>query len=218
MQEEEIILEFRNVTDEKRAPFLKNINFYLKEGYIMGLIGPNGAGKTTLFRHLFDHTISYRGDILFQGISVKKDKTAWKEHMAYISEDHTFLKDVTILGNARMFGLFYENWDETIFIQKLSDFHLCPTSKVQSLSRGENMKFQLAFAMAHKPKLYLIDEATAGMDVVFKKEFYRTLRLLTQQNASVLMTTHSESEVKQYADYIVTLQEHTITSIVENIQ
>lgn len=80
------------------------------------------------------------------------------------------------------------------------------------------MKFQLAFAMAHHPNLYVIDEATAGMDVVFKKDFYRELRTITQENVSVLMTTHSESEVEQYMDYIVTLKDATVVSIVENVQ
>lgn len=216
--QEEIMLQFQNVTDKKRAPHLKNINFYLKEGYLMGLVGKNGAGKTTLLSHLLNNEIAYSGDILFQGNSIKKNKIMLKQNMAYISEEYTFMYDITAMEHALLFGHFYKNWDSLCFMEMLSAFQVPELQKVQTFSRGENMKFQLAFAMAHHPNLYIIDEATAGMDVVFKKEFYKTLRLITQQHASILMTTHSESEVRQYMDYIVTLKDSTIASIVENVQ
>ena len=71
------------------------------------------------------------------------------------------------------------------------------------MSRGELMKFQMAFAMAHKPALYLLDEVTAGMDPVFRIDFFKMLQEVIQtEEASVLMTSHIQTEIGQKTDYV----------------
>ena len=78
---------------------------------------------------------------------------------------------------------------------------------VGKMSRGEYLKFQLAFAMAHESKLFLLDEVTAGMDPVFKKDFFKILHeILQQEDVAVLMSTHIKEEVDMHMDYIVTLE------------
>ena len=74
---------------------------------------------------------------------------------------------------------------------------------VGNLSRGEFMKFQMAFAAAHHPVLYLLDEVTAGMDPVFRIDFFKLLneRIATEQ-ASVLMTSHIKEEISRKIDYV----------------
>ena len=87
----------------------------------------------------------------------------------------------------------------------------------RSMSRGENMKFQLAFAIAHKPKLYLIDEATAGMDPVFRIEFYKTLRdEVLREDCGILLSTHLEEEIEKQLDYVGCLEAGKWLSFQEN--
>ena len=75
------------------------------------------------------------------------------------------------------------------------------------------MKFQLALAMAHRPKLYLIDEATAGMDPIFRKEFFRMLRTMIQsEEASVLLITHIEEELEVAMDYVGVMEDGRLIS------
>ena len=86
------------------------------------------------------------------------------------------------------------------------------------MSRGEKLKFQLAFAIAHQPCLYLIDEATAGMDPVFRKEFFEILqRLIVDEQASILMTSHIVSEIQRKTDYVGVMKEGKLVTFTESI-
>ena len=78
------------------------------------------------------------------------------------------------------------------------------------------MKFQFAFAIAHKPRLLLMDEPTAGMDPVFRKEFYRLLRQQLQQRCSVIMSSHLEDDIRWEFDYIGRFEQGTFVSFQEN--
>ena len=79
------------------------------------------------------------------------------------------------------------------------------------------MKFQMAFAVAHHPKLYLLDEVTAGMDPVFRIDFFKLLhQVIENEEAAVLMTSHIESELKKQMDYIGILEHGTMAYFGEN--
>ena len=137
--------------------------------------------------------------------------------MGFVSEDHEFLGARSLIQNGELLGRFYENFDMDRFRETLSQLGLPLSKNVHVLSRGENMKFQLAFAMAHHPDLYLIDEATAGMDPVFRMEFYRILRrLLEEDRCSVILSTHSREEITKELDYIGVLEEGKLISFGEN--
>ena len=76
------------------------------------------------------------------------------------------------------------------------------------MSRGEKLKFQMAFAMAHGTKLYLLDEVTVGMDPVFRLDFFKILqKVIEKEEAAVLMTSHIMSEIQQKTDYVGILKE-----------
>lgn len=81
------------------------------------------------------------------------------------------------------------------------------------------MKFQMAFAMAHKPAIYLLDEVTAGMDPVFRIDFFRMLhKVIEDEGASVLMTSHIESEMEQKMDYLGVLEEGRLVEFGESLE
>lgn len=76
------------------------------------------------------------------------------------------------------------------------------------MSRGERFKFQLAFAVAHDPCIYLMDEVTAGMDPVFREDFFAMLReLIKEEKCSVLMTSHILSEIERKMDYAAVMKD-----------
>lgn len=79
--------------------------------------------------------------------------------------------------------------------------------RLLELSRGEYVKYQLAFAMAHNTQLYLLDEATAGMDLVFKREFFQILHeLLIYEHCTVFMSTHLQEDIKKHMDDVRMLE------------
>ena len=119
--------------------------------------------------------------------------------------------------NAEMYGNFYTNWSGEIFDEALERMEISRYKLLKSLSRGEYIKFQMAFAMAHKPALYILDEATAGMDPMFRREFFKLLlQLIESEEASVLMTTHSTEEMEKKMDYIGILEKGKLVSFQES--
>ena len=199
---EDIIFSAKQVQGKKalfgKGRFaLQNVDFELPSGYIMGIIGENGAGKTTFFRYIMEEKKHYRGSFYLDGTD--------------IAEDHAWSM------NARMLGSFYDTFDMDEFAALMEQMDLTTARTVEKMSSGENMKFQLAFALAHKPRLLLLDEPTAGMDPIFRKEFYRLLRQqLEVLDCSVIMSSHLEDDIRKEFDYVGQFEHGEFTSFYEN--
>ena len=210
---DKLILEFKHVTGCSRKFKLEDINFALEPGYMMGLSGKNGAGKTTLINYILDEKVRYTGEILVDGKNTKNGREAILDIIGFISEENIFFEEYSLRQNAELLGPFYSKWDMEVFEKSLKEMGLSMGQRIAQLSRGEYMKFQLAFAKAHRPKLYLLDEATAGMDPIFRKEFFRFLRkVIMDEEASVLMITHIEEELEEQMDYIGIMEEGKLVS------
>lgn len=196
------MLEFRNVTGNSKKFNLENITFTAPTGYITGITGANGAGKTTLFHYIINQRKQYHGEILYNGINIRDDLEGFKNSMAYISDEKRFFEEYSIANNIRLMSCFFTHWDNKLFECKLKAWDIPLGRKLQALSRGEYLKFQLAFSLAHNATLYLLDEATAGMDPVFRKDFFDILHeLIAKEDVTILMTTHIEEEINVHMDY-----------------
>ena len=98
----------------------------------------------------------------------------------------------------------------------MNEMNVSTGKMLAHLSRGEYIRFQLAFAMAHQSELYLWDEVTAGMDPVFRRDFYKFLHnLIATQNVTIIMTTHIEEEIRSHMDYTGVLQDGKLISFGE---
>lgn len=202
----------------KRAFGLEEISFQLPGGYIMGLIGKNGAGKTTFFDYIMDKKKRYSGQILLDGRDIHEDHLQVLDKTGFVSEKNEFMELRTAGQNARMLGRFYSSFDMELFEGMLERCKVSSGKTVGKMSRGEMVKFQLAFAVAHRPRLYLMDEATAGMDPVFRIDFYRMLHeLLQDEDCGIILSTHIEEEIEKQLDYVGVLEEGRLVSFGENV-
>lgn len=205
---EELALEVKNVRKKYRSFELKNISFELKQGFILGLVGRNGAGKTTLMRTLFSPEFSDGGEIAVCGTDAMKYPLAAKKQIGILAEEAPFLYSKTLAENAELLGAFYNEFSMEEFFFYLERFELGRNKKYIELSKGMCMKFQLAFALAHHPKLLLMDEATAGLDVVFRKEFFYLLQeAVEKQLLSVVFATHVTEDLDRLADYVACIED-----------
>jgi ABC-2 type transport system ATP-binding protein len=215
---EQAILLFENVTGKKSKFRLQNINFEVQPGFIYGLMGANGAGKTTLMRYILDDTARYTGHIYVDGEDVHTGHAHVMNKIGFVSEDNQFLVDRTCRQNVEILGMLYENFDTGLFEDTMRQLQVSPTKTYKKMSRGEKLKFQLAFAVAHHPCLYLLDEATAGMDPVFRKEYFDMLQqLIMDETASVLMTSHISSEMETKTDYVGIMEEGKLIRFGESL-
>lgn len=210
------ILEWEHVSGNTGKFDLSDISFSLPAGYIMGIAGKNGAGKTTLIDYMVNPKRRYTGTIRLGGADIRSNHPAMLREIGLVSEENRFLLDRSARQNAEILGILYENWDMEIFFSAMESMELAPAKVVGKMSRGENMKFQMAFAMAHKSRLYLLDEVTAGMDPVFRIDFFKILhKVIDGEEASVLMTSHLQEEIDRKMDYVGFMENGRMTAFGE---
>ena len=215
------IFEFKNVNFSYDNFSIKNVNFSLEKGYILGLVGRNGAGKTTLFKLLSCQLKDYQGEILINGHSCRDSRQYIMDNVAFISEEQPFFMDDNALNNGEYLGIYYSDWDMFKFKDYLKQFKVPLYTLIKDLSKGTFIKFQLAFAFAHRPFLYVMDEPTSGLDPVFRREFLSILQTVIEtEEASVLFSTHITSDLDKIADYITMIEDGKIlfTKDIEEIR
>lgn len=214
-----MILEFKHVTGKTKHFNLKDVSFALESGYIMGLAGKNGAGKSTLIDYIMNPKQQYDGEILVDGINIRENHYDILNHIGFISDNNTgFLMELTARENIELFGPLYKNWNDVDFYSAMQKMGLAAGKVVGRMSRGELFKFQTAFAMGHKPVLYLIDEATAGMDPVFRIDYFKILQeIIAEENASILMTSHIQDEIQRKMDFVGIMEEGMLAQFGETL-
>jgi ABC-2 type transport system ATP-binding protein len=196
-------LELRGVGKRYRRFALRDVSFSVPRGYVCGLVGPNGAGKTTIIKLIMNLVRRDAGDIRVFGLDNRADEVAAKSRIGFVYEAPGFWDDRTLDAQRRVLGPFYPSWDDRAFDRLAAEFELPMRERFGRLSRGTKMKFALAMALAHHADLLVLDEPTAGLDPVFRREFLRRLSTLLQdQGKSVLFSTHITSDLDRIADYI----------------
>lgn len=211
------ILEFSHVTGKTRKFHLEDVSFALPTGYLMGLAGANGAGKSTLVDTIMNPKQNYTGTIRFMGEDIRQNHTAALEHLGLVAERNLFLEQYSAEQNAILLGKLYQSFELETFKDAMKKMELSAAKAVGTMSRGERMRFQMAFAMAHDTRLFLLDEATAGLDPVFRHDFlYMVQTVMAEKGASVLMVTHLTEELEQKADYVGIMEAGRLISFGEN--
>lgn len=203
-----MLIEARHISKNFSGFALSDIDFTLDEGYIMGLAGRNGSGKTTLIRLLLGLYTNYSGDLFMFGRDYRNEAKAIKNDIGWVLHDKLFSGSRSLISNARHFGKYYSTYDESVLLELLGRFMINAKSRYGRLSKGGQLKFQIAFALSHKPKLLIMDEPAASFDPDFRKEFYALLNdFMKDGKHSVIISTHLLSELDVRADYLIYLKE-----------
>ncbi|NFV12766.1 ABC transporter ATP-binding protein [Clostridium sporogenes] len=197
------ILEVKNLRKDYKNFSLENINFSLDRGYIMGFIGPNGAGKSTTIKLIMNLIKKDAGDIKIFSRDNVKYETEVKEKIGFVYDENYFYDHVNIETMKKIIAPFYKEWSDKTFNKYLKTFDLDPKKKIKNLSKGMKMKFSLALALSHNADLIIMDEPTAGLDPVFRREILDILYdLIQDENKSIFFSTHITTDLEKIADYI----------------
>ena len=187
---------------------LQDISFSLAEGCIMGLIGENGAGKTTTLKALLDIVRPDSGEIRLFGQPVRPDSALLKEQIGVVWENSFFYEGLTAQDIQRCMAGVYKQWDSVLYRRLLDQFQLPFRQPMQKFSRGMRMKLLIANALAHHPRLLILDEATSGLDPVVRSEILDLfLEFIQDETHSILFSSHITSDLDKIADYVTLLHQ-----------
>ena len=182
---------------------LKNIDLTLPGGSILGLIGENGAGKTTTIKCILNLIRRDAGEITLLGYDNVKEERLAKADVGLVLDECFFHDTLRPLDVGKILAPAYKNWDGELFRSYLNKFGLPEKKLIKEFSRGMKMKLSLSAALAHRPRLLILDEATAGLDPVVRDEILdEFLGFIQDEDHAILMSSHITSDLEKVADYI----------------
>ena len=182
---------------------LNNINLTLPGGSILGLIGENGAGKTTTIKCILNLIHRDAGEITLLGYDNLREERLAKQDIGLVLDECFFHGTLRPLDVGKILAPAYREWDQKLFRDYLGKFGLPEKKLIKEFSRGMKMKLSLSAALAHRPKLLILDEATAGLDPVVRDEILdEFLGFIQDEDHAILMSSHITSDLEKVADYI----------------
>lgn len=185
---------------------LKDINFKLPEGYIMGLIGVNGAGKTSVIKLILNMLMKQKGEIKVFGLDYIQCEEEIKEKIGIVFDQPYYHEHWTLKQLEKAISVFYKTWNSQDYYRYLKKFGVNPKQRIQTLSKGMKMKLMITVALSHDTKLLILDEPTSGLDAVSRDELLDILRnYILAEDKSIIISSHITSDLEKIADYITLL-------------
>ena len=199
----DFILEVKNLNKELDDFEIKDVSFSLESGYIMGFIGPNGSGKTTIIKLIMNLLRKNSGEIKIFGKDNIKFEKEIKDRIGFVYDESFFYENLTIKQMKDIIAPFYSKWDDELFYKYMGDFDLNPEKKIKDLSKGMKMKFSLSMALSHDADFIIMDEPTAGLDPIVRRELLDILyNIIQDESKSIFFSTHITTDLEKIADYI----------------
>jgi len=205
-------LELNGITVAYAKFTLQNISFSCNGGDILALIGRNGAGKTTTIDSIMGLTNLQSGGIRYNGqLVTKANEHRFKEKVGYVGASQEYYPNIRVGTFLRVVSGFYPRWDKSIIEQYLSSFGIDLSKKLSQLSSGMKVKLSLAIALSHSAEIFLLDEATAGLDPIVREPVLEILeRLARKRDACILFSSHITQDVEKIASRVLFLVDGTI--------
>jgi ABC-2 type transport system ATP-binding protein len=181
---------------------VRDVSLEVRRGEIFGVLGPNGAGKSTTIRMLCGILDPSGGSGTVVGYDVAREAERIKERIGYMTQRFSLYEDLTVFENLRfyagLYGVGADRRQERIE-QVLAATALLPRRDqiAGTLSGGWKQRVALACATIHEPPLLFLDEPTAGVDPVSRREFWEQIHRLSSQGTTILVTTHYMDEAER---------------------
>lgn len=205
------MLELKNVCKDYQGFSVRNVNFTLPRGYIMGFIGPNGSGKSTTIKMIMNLVKRNSGEIHIFGKDNQKHEKEIKQNIGFVYDENHYYEDLTCEQMKHIIAPFYKKWDEAQYESYMERLQVPKHKKIKQLSKGMKMKYAIAMALSHHAELIIMDEPTAGLDPVVRSELLDILQeVVMEEEISVLFSTHITTDLESIADYITFINEGEI--------
>jgi len=184
-----------------------NIDLTIKEGEIYGLLGPNGAGKSTIINMICGLISVTKGSIEVLGKNNQKYSNFTKKHIGVVPQDIAVYEDLTCMENVKFFASLYGVRGEELKLKAAEALEFVGLSDKQKsfpagFSGGMKRRLNIACAIAHTPKLIIMDEPTVGIDPQSRNHILESVRKLNEAGCTIIYTSHYMEEVEQISTKI----------------
>lgn len=179
-----------------------HISFTVARGEIFGFLGPNGSGKTTTIRMLLGLLHPSNGKASVLGFDVARHADDVKRNVGYMSQKFSLYNDLTVIENLKFYGRAYNVWGKELGERQRQVLELVELTGHEktltaNLAGGFKQRLALATAILHRPQLVFLDEPTAGVDPVVRRDFWKLLYRLAAEGTTIFVTTHYMDEAEQ---------------------
>ena len=195
------MLELINVQKDY-GRFKLNCSLEVKAGCVTGLIGQNGAGKSTTFKAVLGLISVDSGTVKLFSKDIKRLSIEDKQNIGVVLSDSGFSEYLRIEDIIPIMESLYRHFDKQMFIERVRHFELPLNKQIKEFSTGMKVKLKVLIALSHQSKLLILDEPTAGLDVIVRDELLDMLRDYMEQNedCAIIISSHISSDLEGLCD------------------
>ena len=197
---------------KKYDNFSLDCSLEIMPGCVTGLVGQNGAGKSTIFKAILGLISIDGGTINILGKHLQEFNAKDKQELGVALSDSGFSGYLSINDIIPVLNHLYNDFDKPFFIQQLQRFQLPLNKKIKEFSTGMKAKLKVLIALSHHAKLLILDEPTAGLDIIARDELLEMLREFMEKDEerSILISSHISSDLETLCDEIYMIHEGKI--------
>lgn len=219
-REEETMIEIKNVskTYNGKKKVLKNISFKIESGEIFAFIGHNGAGKTTMIKSIMGILDFEEGDILVDNKSIKEEPLECKRIMAYVPDNPDLYENMKAIDFINFICDMYEvsediRRENTLKYAKIFEIEDKLNDDISSFSHGMKQKIALIAALAHNPKVLIMDEPFVGLDPKAVYDMKEIMRDMAKDGKTIFFSTHILDVAEKLCDRVAIIKDGTIVKV-----
>jgi len=196
---------------------LQGCTVSIPTGSIAGLIGPNGAGKSTMLRMAVGLTAPSSGSVSIFGLDPRHDAAAMLPRIGYVAQERPLYARLSVGEMAKMAEKLNQTWDRSFAFARLDRLGIDRNRKVGKLSGGQQAQVALVLALAKHPELILLDEPTASLDPLARREFLQILmEFVAEDGATAVLSSHNVPDLERVCDHVVILA-HGLVQVAEDL-
>lgn len=202
--ESQFVIQVEGLTRRyRRTLALDNFSLSVPRGQVVGLVGKSGAGKSTLIKHILGLLRPQSGTVRVLGLDPVEKPVEVLGNLGYVSENRDMPGWMRVRELMRYCQALYPKWDQDYAEELCTLFELDRSAKLRTLSSGQAAKACLLSALAHRPELLVLDEPSAGLDPIARRDILEAMyRGVAKEGRTVLFSSHLLEEVASVVDHV----------------